>query len=181
MFILDINSITTSDVAILANDRKLNPVMSKEVINPISMTLTAPGVFIIPGVQEEQYGFMISTGQINVTFHHNDKNLASEITSDIIDRMFYELANNWKNETKGFSLAASKINNQNYMTIIGLGTVYPDKITKLILTDLQNAPSYWHYALKKITHKNPVPKELNANIEKTREIWLKWGLENSKL
>lgn len=97
-----------------------------------------------------------------------------------IEKKFQELSNKWKNETKGFSLAASKINNTNYLTIIGLGVTFPDKITKLILKDLEQSSSYWHYALKKITNINPVPKEFSANTKKTRDFWLKWANENNK-
>lgn len=103
------------------------------------------------------------------------------INSLPIEKKFQELTDRWKNETKGFSLAASKINNTNYLTIIGLGVTFPDKITKLILKDLKQSSSYWHYALKKITNANPVPKEFSANATKTRDFWLQWAYENDKL
>lgn len=102
------------------------------------------------------------------------------INSLPIEKKFQELSDRWKNETKGFSLAASKINNTNYLTIIGLGVTFPDKITKLILKDLKQSSSYWHYALKKITNANPVPKEFSTDIKKTRDFWLTWAYENNK-
>lgn len=98
-----------------------------------------------------------------------------------IEEKFIELSDKWKNETKGFSQAASKINNTNYLTIIGLGIIYPEKVTKLILMDLQIQSSYWHYALKKITQQNPIPKGLGTNIEKARQYWLEWAKTNHKL
>ena len=97
------------------------------------------------------------------------------------DDQFIQLAANWKNETKGLSQIASKINNKNYFTIIGMGVSNPDRITKLILQDLQKGNSYWHYALKKITNANPVPKGLATNIEQTSKFWLQWGTENNKI
>jgi hypothetical protein len=94
-----------------------------------------------------------------------------------IEDRFHKLAKNWKNETGGFSLAASKINNDHYFSIIGLGLIYRDKIIKLILEDLKNSTVYWHYALRKITNENIVPREFQTNVQKTRDLWLNWGRE----
>ncbi|MES2649610.1 MAG: hypothetical protein V4717_22215 [Bacteroidota bacterium] len=95
-----------------------------------------------------------------------------------IEERFNHLAKEWKMETKGLSLAASKITNDHYLAIIGLGVTYGDRIVKLILNDLSNSTAYWHYALKKITNQNPVPKEFITDVDRTRHFWLEWATEN---
>jgi hypothetical protein len=92
-----------------------------------------------------------------------------------IEEIFVSLAKAWKNETAGYSFLAKKINNINYLGIIGLGVTVGEPVVKLILQDLENGPDFWHFALKNITKENPVDKASVRDIRKIREIWLDWG------
>ena len=95
------------------------------------------------------------------------------------EELFYDLARNWKIETSIYSIASKKYINSNYLGIIGMGVSYGEPIIKLILEDLNRDVEYWHFALLKITNQNPVPKSDIHSLKKTREAWLKWGIENN--
>jgi hypothetical protein len=95
------------------------------------------------------------------------------------EELFFDLARNWKIETSIYSIAAKKYLNSNYLGIIGMGVSYGEPIIKLILEDLKKNVEYWHFALLKITDQNPVPKEDISSLKKTRDAWLKWGIDNN--
>ena len=96
-----------------------------------------------------------------------------------IEDKFYVAAKNWKKETSIYSFGSRKITNKHYVNIIGLGVVYGEPIIKIILEDLKNGTEFWHYALKKITNTNPVPKGDVNNLQKVRAAWLAWGEEKN--
>lgn len=96
-----------------------------------------------------------------------------------IEDKFYIAAKNWKKETSIYSFGSRKITNEHYVSIIGLGVVYGEPIIKIILQDLKKGTEFWHYALKKITNANPVPKGDVNNLQKVRVAWLAWGEEKN--
>lgn len=98
-----------------------------------------------------------------------------------VEDEFYNAAKTWKKETVIYSFVSRKITNNNYVNIIGLGVVYGEPIIKLILQDLQKGTEFWHYALKKITNDNPVPKGDVNNLQKVRDAWLAWGKEKQMI
>ncbi|MEO6670538.1 MAG: hypothetical protein ABIN36_13730 [Ferruginibacter sp.] len=92
---------------------------------------------------------------------------------DITEEEFNELATAWKRQTAHFSTMYHKLNNSNYLKIIGSGK----PAVPFILKDLQKNPELWHEALYFITKDNPVElKDLN-DIIKVQQGWLKWGKE----
>jgi hypothetical protein len=82
---------------------------------------------------------------------------------------FEKLANNWYEETCGFSSITKKITNFNYLKIIALGQA----VVPLILHSLAQKPDHWFVALKALTDQDPV--ESGDNFEQAVEAWLKWG------
>ena len=82
----------------------------------------------------------------------------AEMEPVITEMEFGNLAKNWKKQTAHFSTMYHKLNNQNYLKIIGSG--YP--VVRYILKDLQKTSELWHEALYFITKDNPVnPADMN--------------------
>jgi len=114
--------------------------------------------------------------------YRNRKYIIQEnLVNASVEDQFISLTKRWKKETMMSSLAAEKIKNLNYQTIIGLGVTFKEKIIHLILKDLEGNIEYWHYALKSITGFNPVPKGMVNNLVIVRNYWLNWGKENKKI
>lgn len=114
--------------------------------------------------------------------YRNRKYIIQENLVDAsVEDQFISLTKRWKRETMMSSLAAEKIKNLNYQTIIGLGVTFKEKVIHLILKDLEENIEYWHYALKSITGYNPVPKGMVNNLDAVRDYWIKWGKENKKI
>jgi len=90
-------------------------------------------------------------------------------------RKFFQLASNWKNETRRFSTSLHKTSNDNYIDIMLLGT----EVIPIILEELKRKSDHWFLALKhlarKLNQEDPVPKEHLGDMEKMREDWLRWG------
>lgn len=88
-----------------------------------------------------------------------------------IERVFTELTNTWRKETRLSSSVTTKAMNHAYQRIIGMGM----KVVPFILKDLLNQPDHWFWALSAITGDNPVNPEDAGNIEKMRDAWLDYG------
>lgn len=95
----------------------------------------------------------------------------SEPSLSETEREFMLLSDKWKRETCHYSTMFHKLNNPNYLKIIGMG----EDALKFILKDLKKSLELWHEALYFITKENPVePKDMD-DIIKIREAWLAWG------
>lgn len=88
------------------------------------------------------------------------------------ERLFQELADQWRRETARLSLAIKKVVHPAYQRIIGLG---PDAVP-LILRELQREPGHWSWALKAITGEDPAQPE--DTISQAAQAWLRWGKEH---
>lgn len=82
---------------------------------------------------------------------------------------FEKLANDWYEETCGFSSITKKITNFNYLKIIALGQA----VVPLILHSLAQRPDHWFVALKALTDQDPIKP--GDNFEQAVEAWLNWG------
>lgn len=89
------------------------------------------------------------------------------------ERIFKQLAEKWKLETKGASSSTVKFLNDNHLKIIGMG----EKALPYIFKDLKENGGHWFVALDSITQvdPNPVPEEHYGIISKMREDWLRWA------
>jgi hypothetical protein len=94
-----------------------------------------------------------------------------------IEKRFIELAKRWREETKAVSSTTDRALNSAYQDIIGMGR----PVVSLILREMATNGGHWFWALRHITHDNPVPQQDAGNIKKMREAWLQWGQENHYL
>ncbi len=90
---------------------------------------------------------------------------------DQTSRLFRELADRWKEQTRYLSSASEKSMHPDYQRIIGMGS---DAIP-LILEEMNRQPGQWFWALSSITGENPVPDEDRGRIAAMTEQWLQWG------
>lgn len=85
---------------------------------------------------------------------------------------FYQLVNQWREETRYLSSISQISMHPAYQKIIGMGSA----AVPLILGELKQRPAYWFWALKAITRNDPVPIQYKGNIERMTELWLRWGV-----
>lgn len=90
----------------------------------------------------------------------------AEIKSD-----FLRLAQKWREETGLFSSVARRTKHVAYQRILEMGS---DAIP-LILTELQERPDHWFWALHTLTGADPTPEE--GNFYDAVAAWLQWGKE----
>jgi hypothetical protein len=90
---------------------------------------------------------------------------------------FDELAKRWREETRSVSSTTERAMNSAYQDIIGMGK----PAIPLILHELATNGGHWFWALRHITHENPVSPQDAGNIPKIREAWLRWGREHHYL
>ena len=88
---------------------------------------------------------------------------------------FYRLCRIWKRETQHMSCPEDMILHPAYLKIIGLG---PSAIP-LILAELEKKLDFWFWALDAISDENPVPDDVQGDMERTRLAWIQWGYENA--
>jgi hypothetical protein len=82
---------------------------------------------------------------------------------------FTRLSEQWRIETKHFSVISQKVAHPTYFRIIGMG----EAAVPLLLETLRDKPSHWFVALQATANVNPVPS--GASPSTAREIWLNWG------
>jgi hypothetical protein len=90
---------------------------------------------------------------------------------------FERLARQWREETKTMSSTTDRVLNSAYQDIIGMGEV----ALIYIFRELANNGGHWFWALRHITHDNPVPPQDAGKIKKMTEAWLRWGQEHHYL
>lgn len=83
----------------------------------------------------------------------------------------------WRNETRNISNVREVIGHYAYRRIIEMGPA----VVPFILKELERAPDFWFYALRKLTTANPVRQKYAGNVKKMREAWLIWARKNKKL
>lgn len=90
------------------------------------------------------------------------------------EKLFSELANQWRRETGHMSIMSDMILHPAYQRIIGMGI----DVVPLILRELSQEPGHWFWALKSITGANPVKPEDKGRVKKMAEAWLDWGRQH---
>ncbi len=58
-----------------------------------------------------------------------------------------------------------------YQKIIGMGPA----VVPLILSELEQEPDHWFWALEAITDENPVAESDAGDIEASHRTWIQWG------
>jgi hypothetical protein len=108
-------------------------------------------------------------------WHHRPR-----VAPDTADRLFYEQATRWKNETMHWSSVTKMIAHPSYLRIIGLGRDFKrGEIEKLILRELKDEPDHWFDALVAITGEDPVRPE--DDFDGAVNAWLDWGRQKGIL
>ena len=95
-------------------------------------------------------------------------------TSQFVDRLrkeFSRLAEQWEQETLFESSIDRIISHNAYRRIIAMGS----SAVPFILEDLQQAPTFWFWALTSITGESPEPPDSAGDIELMTKAWLDWG------
>jgi len=90
---------------------------------------------------------------------------------------FFELAQQWKRETRSLSLMSDIVAHPAYRQIVEMGL----DAVPFLLNDLQQESSFWFSALREITGENPIKSEDKGRVEKMRQAWLDWGREHGYL
>jgi len=94
-----------------------------------------------------------------------------------LEEKFSDLAQRWRNQVKTMSSTTDRVLHSAYQDVIGMGK----PVLPLILRELERNGGHWFWALRHISHENPVPPQDAGNIGKMREAWLRWGRENRYL
>lgn len=101
----------------------------------------------------------------------------SEEESRQFEARFRQSANRWRTETKTVSSTTDRALNPAYQDIIGMG----ERVLPLLFREMQDRGGHWFWALRHITHENPVPPEDAGQIQRMTEAWLRWGRERRYL
>ncbi|MBM3764064.1 MAG: hypothetical protein FJW32_01615 [Acidobacteria bacterium] len=86
-----------------------------------------------------------------------------------LEKLFQELANQWRKETRILSSIQAKIYHPCYPRIIGLGT----PVLPLIFTDLRDNGGLWYWALECITGDNPATNA--TTLDEQKRAWLEYA------
>jgi hypothetical protein len=90
---------------------------------------------------------------------------------------FNQLAKRWREETRTVSSTTDRAMHGAYQDIIGMGR----PVVPFILREMAVNGGHWFWALRHITHENPVSPQDAGNIPRMREAWLQWGREQRYL
>jgi len=91
-----------------------------------------------------------------------------------LEQTFNKLARKWEKETAHLSFIEQMVLHPAYQEIIGLGK----KAIPLILKQLKKEPNFWFWALRSLTGKDPVTKDMRGDVMAMRKAWLNWGKDN---
>jgi hypothetical protein len=94
-----------------------------------------------------------------------------------VQAKFERLAHQWREETKTVSSTTDRVLHSAYQDIIGMG----ESVLKYIFRDMERNGGHWFWALRHITHNNPVPPQDAGKIQRMTEAWLRWGREQHYL
>ncbi len=89
-----------------------------------------------------------------------------------VEERFQRLAAQWRKEVpKTCSSVTQMAMHPAYQGIIGLGW----EAVPLLLSELENRPDHWFWALKAITGKNPIKPAHQGVVEAMARAWIAWG------
>jgi hypothetical protein len=88
-----------------------------------------------------------------------------------LEAEFRALTAEWK-AGRGYSSSITRMTaHPAYRKIAHMG----ERALPLIFRELEREPDHWFWALKEITHINPVPEADRGDIVKMAKHWLAWG------
>jgi len=90
--------------------------------------------------------------------------MSSTQVAEPVHERFHELKNDWKSKTRHLSNTAQISLVFSYQKIIGMGPA----VVPLILSELEQEPDHWFWALEAITDENPVAESDAGDIEARR-------------
>ncbi len=90
---------------------------------------------------------------------------------------FKRLADEWHEETDGYSSYSRITGSQPYLEIATKGRA----VVPYILQDLAERGGFWYPLLKSLTGEWPVPAEANGIPRLMKEAWLEWGRRSGYL
>ena len=96
----------------------------------------------------------------------------SRICSDPATR-FYELKQEWEEDTFELSSITDISMHPAYQQIIGMGPV----AIPFIISELITKPNHWFWALKSITGEDPVPANKRGKMRDMALAWIHWWIE----
>jgi hypothetical protein len=94
-----------------------------------------------------------------------------------LEQRFLEQADIWDRETAYLSSTPKMVLHDSYQTIMAMG---PD-VVPYLLRDLQISRRSWFWALRHLTHANPVPLEDQGNLDKMIAAWVAWGKREGRI
>lgn len=94
-----------------------------------------------------------------------------------LSKEFEDLAKVWRKETKLLSFAEDKTSHWAYQKIMTMGYW----AVPLILSEMEQRPGHWFFALQSITDEDPVKSEHAGNIALMTQDWLDFGKEEGYL
>jgi hypothetical protein len=98
-------------------------------------------------------------------------------TEQSLKQKFLEHATKWDRETAYLSSTPKMVLHDSYQKIMAMG---PD-IVPVLLRDLQENRRSWFWALRHLTHANPVPPEDQGNLDKMIAAWVAWGKREGQI
>src|SRR5579864_4464050 len=108
----------------------------------------------------EEKHWLVASREANVCVV--DVGLEESAVAPEVEAKFNELAQRWRNEVKTLSSTTDRVLHSAYQDIIGMGR----PILPLILRELERNGGHWFWALRHITHENPVPQQDAGNIKR---------------
>jgi len=90
---------------------------------------------------------------------------------------FYNLKEQWLNDTSFSSSITEIAMHPAYQQIIGMGPL----AIPFILLEIMEKPGQWFWALRSITGEDPVPPEERGQVKRMTEYWISWGKEQKYL
>lgn len=88
-----------------------------------------------------------------------------------LETTFYQLVEQWREETRGVSSTEQLSMHPAYQQIIGMGS----NVIPMLLRELERNSGRWFWALKSITREDPVTPEDQGKTKEMIEAWLNWG------
>jgi hypothetical protein len=85
------------------------------------------------------------------------------------EREFNQLVEQWRDETRMYSILSKKIMNPSYQKIIGMGK----EALPLIFRELNDRGGHWIWALCAITREDAA--KAGDNLKEAKAAWLQWG------
>lgn len=97
--------------------------------------------------------------------------LCSAVRSAVLAAALNDLADRWRRDTGGMSIAAQRIKHAAWQQILAMGSdVVPE-----LLRRAEKAPDHWHAAFTALTGENPIPAGAKITVSQACAAWVEWG------